>query len=217
MDDSNLFHDKFSQLIETEVERRLEAEVEMRAEKERQERELMLLEKEQEMEKLRIQHEREMYLMKKKLSVAGNSSQPVTNRPVQASLTLSIPTYRSVGVGKQSYVEYEVKIVEPHGDQGTITWSLFRRYRQFRDLHGAMIQRYGPVVTCIPFPSRKILWSKSDAVSSERQRDLQHYLNQLLLACSKVSACPLQSGLNRETLSSFSSFFQTNNAELSET
>ena len=43
VDDSSLLHEKFTQLIETEVERRLEAEVEMRAERERQERDLVLL------------------------------------------------------------------------------------------------------------------------------------------------------------------------------
>merc|ERR1719433_1569672 len=75
LDDSNLFNEKFNQMIEVEVERRLEAEVEMRAEKEREERELMLLEKERELERLRVQHEREMYLIKKKLSVAASSSQ----------------------------------------------------------------------------------------------------------------------------------------------
>ena len=212
VDDSNLLHEKFSELIETEVERRLEAESEIRAERERQERDLMLLEKEQELEKLRIQHEREIYLMKKKMSNVSLSTPPVTSRAEQKDLTLSIPSYRTVGLGKQSYVEYEVRISEPD----LVSWSLFRRYRQFRDLHSAMCSRYGPVVTCLPFPSRKLLWSKSDAVSSERQRDLQHYLNMLLKACSKISACPLQPGLNRENLSSFSSFFQTNNAELSE-
>merc|ERR1719342_1342284 len=81
LDDSNLFNEKFNQMIEVEVERRLEAEVEMRAEKEREERELMLLEKERELERLRVQHEREMYLIKKKLSVAGTSVTPSTPRP----------------------------------------------------------------------------------------------------------------------------------------
>merc|ERR1719225_1712344 len=95
IDDSNLLHEKFTQLIETEVERRLEAEVEMRSERERQERDLMLLEKEQELERLRVQHEREMYLIKKRLSVV-NSSPPVKQTPVPC-LSLSIPSYRAVG------------------------------------------------------------------------------------------------------------------------
>ncbi len=39
--------DKFSQMIEAEVDRRLEAEAVIRAERERQEKEMLLLEKEQ--------------------------------------------------------------------------------------------------------------------------------------------------------------------------
>merc|ERR1712200_380419 len=64
-DEANFYQEKFAQLIEAEVDRRLEAESELRIERERQERELLLLEKEQELERLRVQHEREIYLMKK--------------------------------------------------------------------------------------------------------------------------------------------------------
>ena len=217
LDESNVFHEKFNQMIESEVERRLEAESELRAEKEREERELMLLEKERELERLRVQHEREMYLIKKKLSVAGTSPQ----RPdpgqtaARVSLTLSIPRYRTVGVGKTSYVEYEVCVTEKLGEEQKVS-SLFRRYRQFRDLHTNLSARYQPV-TSLPFPSRKLFGSKSDSVSTERQRDLQHYLNNLIFACSKIVGSPLQSGLNRENLAALSTFFQTNNAESSET
>merc|ERR1712126_475799 len=123
-DDSNLLSEKFSELIETEVERRVDAEIEMRAERERQERELMLLEKEQELERLRVQHEREMYLIKKKLSNVG--SQPVPKAPKANPLTISIPRYHTVGIGKNSYVEYEVVMVEMVGEE-QISWTLYRR------------------------------------------------------------------------------------------
>merc|ERR1712098_792755 len=116
-----------------EVERRVDAEIEMRAERERQERELMLLEKEQELERLRVQHEREMYLIKENVSVANSPSTPANTKTAQ-SLVVSIPCYRTVGAGKTSYVEYEVCVTETNGDQ-VPKWSLFRRYRQFRDLH----------------------------------------------------------------------------------
>ena len=202
-------------MIEVEVERRLEAEVEMRAEKEREERELMLLEKERELERLRVQHEREMYLIKKKLSVAGTVTTPESSRATPG-LTLSIPRYRTVGVGKTSYVEYEVCVTERVGQEER-TWSLFRRYSKFRDLHSNLSAKYGPAVTSLPFPSRKLFGSKSDAVSSQRQTDLHHYLNNLLFTCSKISSCPLRSGICRENLAALSTFFQTNNAESTET
>ena len=100
------------------MDRRLEAEGELRTERERQERELLLLEKEQELERLRVQHEREMYLIKKKLSVV--SSPPPPKAPLANPLTISIPRYHTVGVGKTSFVEYEVVVVEMVGGKGKV-------------------------------------------------------------------------------------------------
>ena len=45
-EDLSFLQDRFSQLIDAEVDRRLEAEANLRAEQERQDRELLLLEKE---------------------------------------------------------------------------------------------------------------------------------------------------------------------------
>jgi len=213
-DDSSFYQDKFAQLIEAEVDRRLEAEGELRTERERQERELMLLEKEQELERLRVQHEREMYLIKKKLSVV--SSPPLPKAPQANPLTISIPRYHTVGVGKTSFVEYEVVVVEMVGEE-QINWTLYRRYRQFRDLHSTMCSKYGTPVTVLAFPARKLFGSRSEAVSSERQRDLQTYLNKLVATCSKISSCPLHMGHSRQSLAAFATFFQTNNAENTET
>jgi len=212
-EDPSFYQDKFAQMIEAEVDRRLEAESELRNERERQERELLLLEKEQELERLRVQHERELYLIKKKLSTA---SAPTTSAPKANPLTISIPKYHTVGVGKTSYVEYEVVMIELVGEE-QLSWTLFRRYRQFRDLHNNMCAKYGAPVTSISFPSRKLFGSRSEAVSSERQRELQSYLNQLVATCSKIGSCPLHLGLNRQSLATFATFFQTNNAEHSET
>merc|ERR1712142_1336368 len=213
-EDTSFYQDKFAQMIEAEVDRRLEAEGELRTERERQERELLLLEKEQELERLRVQHEREMYLIKKKLSSV--SSPAPTKAPPCNPLTISIPRFHTVGVGKNSFVEYEVVLVELVGDE-QLTWTLYRRYRQFRDLHSSLSSKYGTPVTSLTFPSRKLFGSRSEAVSSERQRDLQTYLNKLVMTCVKISSCPLHRGLNRQSLAAFATFFQTNNAESTET
>merc|ERR1719431_2422466 len=109
-DDSSIYQDRFAELIEAEVDRRLEAEGELRTERERQERELLLLEKEQELERLRVQHEREMYLIKKKLSTATTSPPKPTTSVQPPPLRISIPRYHTVGSGKSSYVEYEVSV-----------------------------------------------------------------------------------------------------------
>jgi len=211
-DEANFYQEKFAQLIEAEVDRRLEAESELRIERERQERELLLLEKEQELERLRVQHEREIYLMKKKLSTAAAP----TARPQPASpalINLSIPRYHTVGSGKAGYVEYEIRVESGAGEG----WTLFRRYRQFRDLHTQLVNRYGVPIQSLPFPGRKLFGSKTEAVSSERQRELQHYLNSLISVASKIAACPLHKAHTREALTSFATFFQTNNACQSET
>ena len=227
---ANFYQEKFAQLIEAEVDRRLEAESELRIERERQvglgthlhpllnyfnpgqERELLLLEKEQELERLRVQHEREIYLMKKKLSTAAApTSRP--QPPATALINLSIPRYHTVGSGKAGYVEYEVRVESGAGEG----WTLFRRYRQFRDLHTQLVNRYGVPIQSLPFPGRKLFGSKTEAVSSERQRELQQYLNSLINVASKIAACPLHKAHTREALTSFATFFQTNNASQSET
>ena len=160
-----------------------------------QERELLLLEKEQELERLRVQHEREIYLMKKKLSTAAAP----TPRPQPASpalINLSIPKYHTVGSGKAGYVEYEVRVESGAGE----SWTLFRRYRQFRDLHTQLVNRYGVPIQSLPFPGRKLFGSKTEAVSSERQRELQQYLNSLINVASKIAACPLHKAHTRYSL-----------------
>lgn len=211
-EDTNFYQDKFAQLIEAEVDRRLEAESDLRIERERQERELLLLEKEQELERLRVQHEREMYLIKKKLSTA-TTSPPKPSTSVQPPLKISIPRYHTVGSGKSSYVEYEVAVEVGEGER----WQLYRRYRQFRDLHSLMVTKYGAPVQALTFPSRKLFGSRSEAVSAERQRELQTYLNTLVTTVSKVSTCPLFVSQTREAVTNFATFFQTNNAASSET
>lgn len=119
---------------------------------------------------------------------------------------MQIPRFYSVGVGKGSYVEYEVCInLLESGAQ----YLLHRRYRQFRDLHTSMCSRFGSAVQFLQFPSRKLFGSKTEAVSSERQRELVTYLNRLVSVCCKLPGCPLYSAQTRESLEAISPFFQT--------
>jgi len=212
-EDAGFYQDRFAVIVEAEVDRRLEAELDMRTERERQERELLLLEKEQEMERLRHQHEREMYLIKKKLS-QGNLVPPTsTPRPANrlgCGIQVRIPAYKTVSVGSNAYVEYEVKLTILDTDT---TWSLYRRFRQFRDLHVMLSAKYGQVVSKIPFPARKIFGSKSETVSNERQAELQTYLARLITTGCRVSSSPLYETQTRESLARFAPFFLTNNSD----
>ena len=56
-----------------------------------------------------VQHERELYLVKKKLSQAGPAP-ALSPVPSPAPAPLSIPRYLTVGTGKASYTEYEVRL-----------------------------------------------------------------------------------------------------------
>ena len=63
-----------------------------------------------------VQHERELYLVKKKLSQAGPA--PVLSPARSPAPTpLSIPRYLTVGTGKTSYTEYEVRLVAARGGE----------------------------------------------------------------------------------------------------
>jgi hypothetical protein len=165
-----------------------------------------------------------MYLMKKKLSsVATSSLPPLLSGPATARdcrIQFAIPRFYTVGVAKLSYVEYEIEVafVEPPPSSPSsctpppITstpFRLHRRYRQFRDLHTAMCARYGAAVQFLSFPGRKLFNSRSEAVSAERQRDLQTYLNRLVSVLVKVPGTPLYSSQSRESLGLVATFFQT--------
>lgn len=206
-EDFSFLSEKFSQMIEAEVDRRLETEAELRAEKERQEKEMLLLEKEQELERLRIAHEREMYLIKKKMS---NTTSPSNQLNREGKICITIPRFYTVGVGKSSYVEYEINIkVAADNDSSDLEeYNLHRRYRTFRDLHSAMCTRYGPAVQFLQFPSRKIFGSKSESVSTERQRELTSYLNRLVSVLSKLPGTLLHAQQSRESLERTATFFQ---------
>ena len=115
-----------------------------------------------------------------------------------------------MGVGKQSYVEYEVNIkfsAEKESDE-LDEYTLHRRYRTFRELHTTMCSRYGPAVQFLQFPSRKIFGSKSESVSTERQRELTSYLNRLVSVLGRQPGTPLYANQNRESLERIATFFQ---------
>ena len=91
-----------------------------------------------------------------------------------------------------------------------------RRFRQFRDLHMSLVTVYGPLITVLPFPSRRLFGNKSDHVSGERQRQLNAYLNVLLLTLVKVDTSSIYKNPTREGLMKLSAFFQDDAKEATE-
>ena len=95
-------------------------------------------------------------------------------------------------------------------------WSVMRRFRQFRDLHMALVPIYGAMVASLQFPSRRLFGNKSDHVSGERQRQLNAYLNVLLLTLVKVESSPIYKNPSREGLMKLSAFFHDDAKEATE-
>merc|ERR1719510_1240621 len=202
----------FARLVEQEVDRRLFQEKIIRSETEFQEKEMLRIEKERELAAIRRQHEREIYLLKKQLHEASsnNIEQPRNfdrideNRPFKISI--SIPTFCLKGLGSGQHVEYNVHIAI--GGDAPTSWSIMRRYRQFRELHRNLIQAYGSTIHNLSFPSRRLFGNRSNHIAVERKRMLQAYLNTLIQTCACLKPCPLSKYLNKKTLIEFSTFFE---------
>ncbi len=218
------YETQFSMLVEQEVERRLFQEKILKSDGEYQEKELERLEREREIASLKRQHEREIYMLKRKLaenaSNGGQSRSSASTSEVNSSLDSEaavsrlgavIPNYSLSGVGSSSHVEYQVHIRACDAQ-----WVVMRRFRQFRDLHVAMTNAYGSIVTALPFPSRRLFGNKSASVSHERQAQLSAYLNFLLLTLSKVETSPIYMTPTKAALMELSSFFHEDAQEATE-
>lgn len=178
----------------------------LKAESEFQERELMKMERDRELASLRRQHEREIYMLKRKLheekkkaSISGNETNFAEHLGI---LSVSIPSFTLSGIGSSCHVEYMVNVKAVDA-----TWTVMRRFRQFRELHMTMMAAYGATVTSLPFPSRRLFGSRSDQVSGERQRQLNAYLNLLLLTLQKVESAPVYKNPTKEAMLKMSAFF----------
>ena len=91
-----------------------------------------------------------------------------------------------------------------------------RRFRQFRDLHMAMVSIYGKNVQVLPFPTRRIFGNRSETVSEERQTQLMAYLNVLLLTLLKIPSCPIYKNPTQDGVLQLSAFFHPDAKEATE-
>lgn len=201
----------------------------LKAESEFQEREMLKMERDRELAQLRRQHEREIYMLKRKLHETSINSRKISNNATGnletledlSALTVNIPSFTLSGIGSHSHVEYQVDI-KTLGKPNPVcclirfisyclisdcAWTVMRRFRQFRDLHMAMTSLYGPIITALPFPSRRLFGNRSSSVSGERQKQLCGYLNVLLLTLVKIESCPLYKNPTKNALLNLSAFF----------
>ncbi|XP_051868007.1 kinesin-like protein KIF16B isoform X2 [Pristis pectinata] len=195
--------DRLNAYIEEEVQRRLAEKAKLQKYHEMNDAAGLSLSVEQEhgnlqnnMNQRKLKYER---LFSRSLEIGpGNLKDPIK---------ISIPRYVLRGQGKDEHYEFEVKI--------TIldeTWTVFRRYSRFRELHRTMKMKY-PEIGGLEFPPKKLFGNRDERVIAERQSHLERYLRNFFTLILKSPTSPLNLHkedftLSKHTLCEFTPFFR---------
>ncbi|XP_066516930.1 kinesin-like protein KIF16B isoform X4 [Hoplias malabaricus] len=121
---------------------------------------------------------------------------------------ISIPRYVLRGQGKDEHYEFEVKITVL--DE---TWTVFRRYSRFREMHKSLKMKY-PELAALQFPPKKLFGNRDERMVAERRNHLERYLrNFFRVMLSSSSSSPLradESGihLSKHAVCDISPFFK---------
>nr|XP_029480743.1 kinesin-like protein KIF16B isoform X8 [Oncorhynchus nerka] len=124
---------------------------------------------------------------------------------------ISIPRYVLRGQGKDEHFAFEIKITVM--DE---TWTVFRRYSRFREMHKTLKMKY-PELAALEFPPKKLFGNRDERMVAERQSHLEKYLkNFFRVMMSPSSGSPLctdsdsEGGLqlSKYTVCDFSPFFK---------
>lgn len=124
----------------------------------------------------------------------------------ECPIRISIPSYTLRGSGSSAHIEYEVKVVVMDD-----SWTLYRRYKRFRELHDYMKLKYGHKVTLPYFPPKLLFGNKSQRLVEERRKMLEVYLIELVNNCRRDLSCPLHrtvQGLCKQHMWEFAPFFR---------
>ncbi|KAM9654282.1 kinesin-like protein KIF16B isoform 4-T5 [Morphnus guianensis] len=122
-------------------------------------------------------------------------------------IKISIPRYVLCGQGKDEHYEFEIKITVL--DE---TWTVFRRYSRFREMHKTLKLKY-PELATLEFPPKKLFGNKDERVIAERRSHLEKYLRSFFSAMLKSPLSPLHIDkvgltLSKHTICEFSPFFR---------
>ncbi|XP_060755073.1 kinesin-like protein KIF16B isoform X2 [Neoarius graeffei] len=121
---------------------------------------------------------------------------------------ISIPRYVLRGQGKDEHYEFEVKITVL--DE---TWTVFRRYSRFREMHKSLKMKY-PELAVLEFPPKKLFGNRDEKMVAERRNHLERYLRNffqiMLLSCSSSPLRVDDSGLqlSKHAVCDISPFFK---------
>ncbi|XP_036748016.2 kinesin-like protein KIF16B isoform X2 [Manis pentadactyla] len=122
-------------------------------------------------------------------------------------IKISIPRYILCGQGKDEHFEFEVKITVL--DE---TWTIFRRYSRFREMHKTLKLKYAELAT-LEFPPKKLFGNKDERVIAERRSHLEKYLRDFFSMMLQSATSPLHISkvgltLSKHTICEFSPFFK---------
>ncbi|NWX49435.1 KI16B protein, partial [Steatornis caripensis] len=122
-------------------------------------------------------------------------------------IKISIPRYVLCGQGKDEHYEFEIKITVL--DE---TWTVFRRYSRFREMHKTLKLKY-PELATLEFPPKKLFGNKDERVIAERRSHLEKYLRSFFSAMLQSPSSPLHVDkvgltLSKHTICEFSPFFR---------
>ncbi|XP_067148985.1 kinesin-like protein KIF16B isoform X2 [Apteryx mantelli] len=122
-------------------------------------------------------------------------------------IKISIPRYVLCGQGKDEHYEFEIKITVL--DE---TWTVFRRYSRFREMHKTLKLKY-PELATLEFPPKKLFGNKDERVIAERRSHLEKYLRSFFSALLESPSSPLHIDkvgltLSKHTICEFSPFFR---------
>uniref|UniRef100_A0A7N6BP37 Kinesin-like protein KIF16B n=1 Tax=Anabas testudineus TaxID=64144 RepID=A0A7N6BP37_ANATE len=124
---------------------------------------------------------------------------------LQEPVKVTIPRYVLRGQGKDEHFEFEVKMTVR--DE---TWSVFRRYSRFREMHKSLKLKY-PELAALEFPPKKLFGNRDERMVAERRNHLERYLRNLFRVMLSSSSSPLTADglhLSKHTICEFSSFFK---------
>ncbi|XP_038872264.1 kinesin-like protein KIF16B [Salvelinus namaycush] len=106
-------------------------------------------------------------------------------------------------------LKYEITVMDE-------TWTVFRRYSRFREMHKTLKMKY-PELAALEFPPKKLFGNRDERMVAERQSHLEKYLkNFFRVMMSPTSGSPLRTDsdsegglqLSKYTICDFSPFFK---------
>uniref|UniRef100_A0A8C7YE85 PX domain-containing protein n=1 Tax=Oryzias sinensis TaxID=183150 RepID=A0A8C7YE85_9TELE len=119
-----------------------------------------------------------------------------------------IPRYVLRGQGKDEHFEFEVKMTVM--DE---TWTVFRRYSRFREMHKALRLKHPELLT-LEFPPKMLFGNRDERLVAERRGLLERYLRKLFQVMLASGTSPLRADddgvyrLSKRSVCEFSLFFK---------